>query len=142
MLKSKNTCMTAKLVKLVKNKIIKNKKGSIIKFLKKGDKIFKSFGEIYFSEIKKNRIKGWNYHKKYTCIITVPSGKVEFKIVNPKQKLIKKKISKKETLIIPPRHWFSFKSLANNSVLVNFINGIHSDNETKKSKIIKNIKIN
>ena len=134
--------MTAKLVKLVKNKIIKNKKGSIIKFIKKGDKIFKSFGEVYFSEIKKNRIKGWNYHKKYTCIITVPSGKVEFKIVNPKQKLIKKKISKKETLIIPPRHWFSFKSLANNSVLVNFISGIHSDNETKKSEIIKNIKIN
>tara|TARA_B100000989_G_scaffold287265_1_gene256737 strand:- start:883 stop:1287 length:405 start_codon:yes stop_codon:yes gene_type:complete len=134
--------MTVKSVKVKKNKIIKNKKGSIIKFLKKNDKIFKSFGEVYLSEIKKNEIKGWNYHKKYTCIITVPTGRVEFKIVNNKEKLLKKKITKKETLIIPPRNWFSFKSLTNNSILINIINGIHSDNETKKSKIIKNIKIN
>ena len=134
--------MTVKSAKIIKNKIIRNKKGSIIKFLKKNDKFFKSFGEVYFSEIKKNKIKGWNYHKKFTCIISVPSGKVEFKIVDQNQKLIKKIITKKETLIIPPKNWFSFKSLANNSTLINFLNGLHSDNETKKSKIIKNIKIN
>jgi|TARA_B100001059_G_C17544747_1_gene432209 dTDP-4-dehydrorhamnose 3,5-epimerase-like enzyme len=134
--------MTVKSAKIIRNKIIKNKKGSIIKFLKKNDKFFKSFGEVYFSEIKKNKIKGWNYHKKYTCIISVPSGKVEFKIVGHNQKLTKKIITKKETLIIPPRNWFSFKSLAKDSTLINFLNGLHSDNETKKSKIIKNIKIN
>ena len=134
--------MTVKLVKVKKNKIIRNKKGSIIKFLKKNDKIFKSFGEVYLSEIKKNEIKGWNYHKKYTCIITVPTGKVEFKIVNYKKKLLKKRITKKETIIIPPRNWFSFKSLTHNSILINFINGIHSDKETRKSQIINNIKIN
>jgi len=134
--------MTVKSARIVKNKIIKNKKGSIIKFLKKNDKFFKSFGEVYFSEIKKNKTKGWNYHKKFTCIISVPSGKVEFKIVDHNQKLTKKIITKKETLIIPPKNWFSFKSLANDSTLINFLSGIHSDSETKKSKIIKKIKIN
>ena len=45
--------MTAKSPNIYKNKIIKNKKGSIIKFVNKKNKFFKSFGEIYFSEIKK-----------------------------------------------------------------------------------------
>ena len=134
--------MTVKLVKIIKNRVINNNKGSIIKFINKYDKNFKSFGEIYFSEIKKNKIKGWNFHKKYTCIITVPIGKVEFKIVNKKQKIMNKIITKKKILIIPPKHWFAFKAVTNNAIIANLINGVHSDKETKKSNLIKNIKIN
>ena len=40
--------MTVKSIKIFKNKIIKNKKGDIIKFLDKNNKYYKSFGEIYF----------------------------------------------------------------------------------------------
>ena len=39
--------MTVKLIKLVKNKIKKNKKGDIIKFLDYKNKNFSKFGEIY-----------------------------------------------------------------------------------------------
>lgn len=134
--------MTVKLVKVLKNRIIKNKKGSIIKYISNKEKNFLGFGEVYFSEIKYKKTKGWNYHKKYTCIITVPLGLVEFSIFNSKKRLIKKKISKKEILIIPPKNWFSFKSLKKNSLVANFINGIHLDKETKKSNLINNIKIN
>ena len=134
--------MTVKSVKVVKNRIIKNNKGSIIKYVSKIENFFLGFGEVYFSEIKYKKTKGWNYHKKYTCIITVPSGLVEFSIFNNKKKLIKKKISKKEILIIPPKNWFSFKSLRKNSLIANFINGTHLVNETKKSNSINNIKIN
>ena len=45
--------MIAKSIKVLKNKIIRNKKGSIIKFINKYDKNFNAFGEIYFSEVKK-----------------------------------------------------------------------------------------
>ena len=58
--------MTVKSVRVLKNKNIYNKKGSIIKFINNREKNFKRFGEIYFSEIKLKKIKGWNYHKKYT----------------------------------------------------------------------------
>jgi len=133
--------MTVKSFKILKSKIIKNKKGSIIKFIDKRNTYFKSFGEIYFSEVKENKIKGWNYHKRYTCIITVPKGKVEFMIVNKKNVLVKKKITNKEILIIPPCNWFAFKSLSKNSLIANLINGIHLENETKKSKKINNIYI-
>ena len=77
--------MTVKSVRVLKNKNIYNKKGSIIKFINNREKNFKRFGEIYFSEIKLKKIKGWNYHKKYTCIITVPYGLVEFYFFNKKK---------------------------------------------------------
>ena len=131
--------MTARLFKVLKNKIIKNKKGAIIKYIDKRNNFFKSFGEIYFSEIKANKTKGWNLHKKYTCIVAVPLGIVEFMIVNKKNRLSKKKITNKEILIIPPGNWFAFKSLSKKSLVANLINGIHKDSETKKSKENKNI---
>ena len=77
--------MTIKSIKLIKNKIIKNKKGEIIKFINKNNKYFSGFGEVYFSEIKKNKIKGWNIHYKYKCILTVPFGNVEFSFFNPQK---------------------------------------------------------
>ena len=133
--------MPVKSFKVLKNKIIKNKKGSIIKFITKRNNHFKSFGEIYFTEIHANKIKGWNYHKRLTCIITVPVGMVEFQIVNKSEKLFKKKNTKDKILIIPPGNWFAFKSISKKSLVSNLINGVHSDKETKKSNKIKNIYI-
>ena len=43
------------MVKLKKIKIIKNKKGNIIKFLNFKKNFFKNYGEIYFSEVKKKQ---------------------------------------------------------------------------------------
>ena len=79
--------MTVKLIKIQNNKIIYNKKGNILKFLNSKSKQFKGFGELYFSEIKKNTSKGWNIHYKYFSIITVPYGLVEFTFFNPKKKI-------------------------------------------------------
>tara|TARA_X000000950_G_C13906912_1_gene657272 strand:+ start:3799 stop:4203 length:405 start_codon:yes stop_codon:yes gene_type:complete len=133
--------MIVKSVKVFKNKVIKNKKGSLIKFINKSDLYFKSFGEIYFSEIKANSIKGWNYHKKFTCIMTVPVGTVEFKIINQRNKLLKKKITRSQILVIPPKHWFCFKSGHQNSIVANLLDGKHSEKETKKKNLLKNIHI-
>ena len=138
--------MTVKLIKLVKNKIKKNKKGDIIKFLDYKNKNFSKFGEIYFSEIKKNKTKGWNIHHRFQCILTVPFGKVVFLFFNPKSKTKKIKkviISKKNnySIILPPGIWFCFKSLAKLSIVTNVLNNIHDKRETSKSSIINGIKI-
>ena len=45
--------MTVKSVKISRCNLIKNKKGNIIKFISKDNKLLSKFGEIYFSEIKK-----------------------------------------------------------------------------------------
>tara|TARA_A100001015_G_scaffold297870_1_gene379884 strand:+ start:4854 stop:5267 length:414 start_codon:yes stop_codon:yes gene_type:complete len=136
--------MTVKSIKVLKGKRIKNYKGDIIKFISKKDKVFKKFGEIYFSEIKKNKTKGWNFHKRYTCLLIVPFGKVEFLIANRLLKKTKKIILSDKNckiLQIPPKYWFCFRSLVKKSIIANILDNVHNSNETKKSNMIQSIKI-
>jgi hypothetical protein len=123
---------------LVKSKHIKNTKGDIIKYINVKSRYFKKFGEVYFSEIKKDKTKGWILHKKNTCIITVPYGVVEFKIRKKNEKKIRNFKLYKENdklLIIPPNNWFCFKSLVKISLVANLIESVHSEQEVEK-KII------
>ena len=138
--------MTVRLIKIKKNKIILNKKGNIIKFIDKKTKGFRGFGEIYFSEIKKNKTKGWNIHYKFFSILSVPYGKVEFVFFDPEKKIKKfKKIisSKNENLsiFVPPKIWYSFKSKTKISMVVNVLNQIHDPKETGKAEIVNGVKI-
>jgi len=136
-------------LKLFKNKIIKSKKGDIIRFVSKKNSFYRKFGEVYFSEIKKNKIKGWNFHKRNICLISVPYGKVKFNFIDGRKKSStyhsRKKVilSKKNYKIIcvPPGVWFSFESLSSLSLVVNFINNPHDDKETMKTNKVKNITI-
>ena len=75
-------------------KEIKTKKGNILKFLSKKDFFYKKFGEIYFSEVKFGKTKGWNYHKKNKCHLSVLVGKVRFHFLkkNKKNHFIEKKL--------------------------------------------------
>jgi len=136
--------MTVELIKISKGKIIKNKKGNIIKFIDKNNALFKKFGEIYFSEIKLGQTKGWNYHKRNTCLLMVTSGKVKFSIYNEAADKIQNVIlsEKNNTILqIPPNFWFSFKSFYKKSKIVNIVDNVHSANESIKSPIIRGIKI-
>ena len=130
--------MSLKKIKIINLKKIENSKGAIIKILNKNDKNFKKFGEIYFSEIKKNKIKGWNLHKKFFCHITICYGDLIVKLKNKKSKIKKIHLSilKPRLLIIPPGIWFSLTS-KKNSMIVNILSGIHDPKESLKKKIKK-----
>lgn len=136
-------------IKFFNKKILKNKKGDILKYISKKDFFFKKFGEVYFSEIKKNKTKGWNLHKKCTCLLSAPYGNVKFTFIDGRKKSktynkkIISKINKKnyKIILVPAKIWFSFKSLSKISIVANCIEQPHSDKETLKSKKIKNIKI-
>lgn len=119
----------------VRLKSIINPAGNIIKYISKKDKHFKQFGEIYFNQIKKGYVKGWNLHKECTCLITVVYGSVEFTIMDYQKKNKKKyvlKSTKPTMLIIPPKKWFKFRSLEKISMLSNLINKVHREKETQK----------
>ena len=125
-------------IKIYKLNKLKNLKGDVLKYLNKNNKYFKKFGEIYFTEIKKKKIKGWNFHKKCQCLLTVPVGKVKFefaeKISGRKRVII---IGKKNysIIVVPPRIWFNFTSLEKISLVANTINEIHNNKETLKIPI-------
>ena len=133
--------MSISKIKVIKLKKFNNPIGDTMKYLSKKSSFFKGFGEAYFSEIKKNKIKGWIYHKKYWCILCVPFGKVQFNFKKRLDKNTKSKnitIGKKNysTIVVPPKIYFSFKSRVEISLVVNTINGEHSENESVKIPII------
>ena len=131
--------MTVKLIKTYKIKKFKSIKGEIIKYVSKKDKYFKNFGEVYFNIIKKNQTKGWNLHKKNTCLVMCLVGKVRLHLIDLKNKEFKIVLSStsKKIIKIPPKVWFSFKSLNVDSMIVNLINDTHSDNEVQKNIKVK-----
>ena len=127
-------------LKKINIKIIKNNKGDLIKYLSSRDSFFKKFGEIYFSEIKKGQIKGWNLHKRFKCHLAVISGSVTFNFVdsrkNSKTFLKKEKITLRKKnyalLVVPPKIWFNFTTRDKVSLVANTLNYPHLDSETKK----------
>ena len=130
--------MSLSKIKTIKLKISPNPKGDVLKYLTSKNKYFKKFGEVYFTEIKKNKIKGWNFHKKCWCLLAVPYGKVKFtfaKNINSEKKIIiigKKNYS---MIVLPPRIWFNFMSINKISLVVNTLNQIHNKNEILKIPI-------
>ena len=130
-------------LKKINIKVIKNTKGDILKFISSKNLFYKKFGEIYFSEIKKNRIKGWNLHTKYKCFISVLSGSVTFNFEDNRKDSKTFKLKEKITLgkknygilIIPPNIWFNFKGNTNNCIIVNALNYLHNKSETRKKKL-------
>ena len=130
--------MSLSKIKIIKLKISTNPKGGVLKYLTRKNKYFKKFGEVYFTEIKKNKVKGWNFHKKCWCLLAVPYGKVKFTFaenINSKKKTIiigKKNYS---LIVVPPRIWFNFMSIKKISLVVNTLNHVHNKNETLKIPI-------
>ena len=133
-------------VKKIPAKLFENNKGDLLKFVSKKNSYFKSFGEIYFNEIKYKKKKGWIKHLKNQCILSVGFGEINIKLIDDRKKSktfdneenIILNTNKHSVLIVPPGIWFSFTTNKKKSVLVNLINSTHSDKETLKSKKIKN----
>ena len=123
--------------------VIKNSKGDILRFISSKDSFYKKFGEVYFSEIKKNKVKGWNLHTKYVCFLSVLSGSVTFNFednrTNSKTYKIKEKILLKKSnygiLVIPSNIWFNFKGNTDHSIIVNALNYPHDKLETRKKDL-------
>jgi len=115
-------------------KIIENKNGNILHFLKNNEKSYKGFGEVYISTIKSNSIKAWKKHKKMTCNFIVPKGKIKIVVYDDRPDSISFReiqeinlsIQNYCRLTIPPNLWFGFSSLSNeDSLLINFADILH-----------------
>ncbi|MDA9697645.1 cupin domain-containing protein [Candidatus Pelagibacter sp.] len=125
----------------IKGKIIRHKKGNIKKFITKKSKEFKGFGECYFSEIKKNQIKGWKKNRTTNQMISVIKGKVKFFLLDDRKKKINKlnlildENKNYKKIIIPKNVWYAFKGVSDEkSILFNFLSIEHRNTETMNKK--------
>ena len=129
--------MTEKII-LTTLKQINLEAGDLFHGLKKGDDGFIKFGELYFSKINFNKIKGWKRHRKITLNLIVPYGDVEFVFANENGSYSKYRIGTEnyKRLTVPPGIWFSFAGRNNPfSIIASVIDEKHNPSEVEQKEL-------
>ena len=125
-------------VKITPLKIISDNRGKVMHMLRADSSVFAKFGEIYFSTIYHQSIKGWHLHKEsvlnYVCI----KGKVKLVLYDDRERSSTKGVWQKLTLspedyflvTIPPNIWNGFKGLdKEESIIANCLTQPHNESE-------------
>jgi len=105
---------------------IPDERGCIYHMLRSDDDIFEQFGEIYFSEIYPDAIKGWHMHKTMTLNYTVIKGMIKLvmhddRVNSPTRGTTMELFLGKENyslVKIPPMVWNGFKGMGVESAIV------------------------
>ena len=118
--------------------------GSVGHVIKKNDKNFFGFGEVYYTSIKYNKIRGWKLHKKMIVNLMVLIGKLEIIIFDNRKKSKTngkfKKIILNENdgkrLTINKNLWFAFKGISKTETkIINISNILYDKNELLEKKL-------
>ena len=121
-----------------KLKKIDDPRGNVMHMLRCDAPYFKSFGEVYFSEINPGMIKAWRKHLKMTQLFAVPIGKIRLVIFDDrKQSPTVGEIMEIETGVdnyclirIPALVWYGFKGMMEPfSLVTNCADIPHDPNE-------------
>ena len=119
-------------------KIIADDRGKVMHMLRNDNKIFKQFGEIYFSTIFYSKIKAWHLHKVTTLNYACVKGKVKLVLFDNRDNSPSKGVIQEITMspekyflvTIPKNIWNGFKGLdKEESVIANCLNLPHNENE-------------
>ena len=122
-------------------KQFKSQNGKVMHMLKENDKVYKRFGEIYFSLTNPGIIKGWYQHKKNTSNFAVIKGILKLVIFDDRSfsnssKRIKEIILSEDNyslITIPPLIWYGFKSIGNDvAILANCTDFPHDQSESNR----------
>ena len=125
-------------------KIISDERGSVMHMLRRDSKIFKEFGEIYFSTIFNDKIKAWHLHKEATLNYACVFGSVKLALFDDRENSETKGIYQElflsldnySLITIPPNIWNGFKGLYKDySIIANCLNLPHNENEMIRSDI-------
>ena len=121
-------------------KRISTEGGDVMHALKKSDKEFNGFGEVYFSWVEQGSIKAWKCHQRMTLNLIVPLGEVcfVFHLAKEKDNFMVETIGADRyfRITVPPGIWFGFKGLASGrSLLMNVADIEHDPGEVLHKSI-------
>jgi len=113
-------------VKITPLKKFPDERGVVMRMLRKDDDYFSKFGEIYFSKVYPNVVKGWHKHKKMTLNYAVVSGMIKLVLFDDRiRSKTKREIQEiflgEENYVlvtIPPKVWNGFKGISNQTAIV------------------------
>lgn len=126
---------------------IADERGTIMHMLRKDDPAFTQFGEIYFSTVYPQVIKGWHIHSKMTLQYAVIVGMIKLVLYDarPKSKTYKQLMEiyigeqNYQRVTVPPGVWNGFKGIdVKPSIVANCTDIAHDPEEIKRMDPLKN----
>jgi dTDP-4-dehydrorhamnose 3,5-epimerase len=124
-------------------KKISDHRGMVMHMLRSDAKHFSKFGEIYFSQIKKDAIKAWKIHSYMTQNIAVPIGEIKLvcydnRFDSPSFGVVDEIYVGEENFILvtlPPNIWYGFQCISHiDALIVNCADMVHDPNEMQRKQ--------
>ncbi|MFH1849327.1 MAG: dTDP-4-dehydrorhamnose 3,5-epimerase family protein [archaeon] len=121
--------------------IIPDERGSIFHMLRNDDEFFEEFGEIYFSTVHPEAIKGWHLHTKMTLNYAVISGMIKLVLYDDREGSMTKGnimeifMGEQNYILakIPANIWNGFKGIGTcTAIVANCATIPHDPNEIKR----------
>ncbi|MHA1797991.1 MAG: dTDP-4-dehydrorhamnose 3,5-epimerase family protein [Candidatus Helarchaeota archaeon] len=134
-------------VKVIQLRRIPDERGTIYHMLKKDDPHFIEFGEIYFSSIYKNIVKGWHKHREMTLNYACIYGRVKLVMYDDREDSPTKGEVQEiflgpdnySLVIIPPLVWNGFKGMNDPySIIANCCTHTHDPSRSERLDPFKN----
>ncbi|MBY0496020.1 MAG: dTDP-4-dehydrorhamnose 3,5-epimerase family protein [Cyanobacteria bacterium] len=105
---------------------IPDERGTIMHMLKSTDPHFKQFGEIYFTTIYRDVIKGWHQHREMTLNYACVHGRIKLVVFDERQDSQTKGVIEEiflgpdnySLVVIPPGLWCGFKGMSDPVAIV------------------------
>jgi dTDP-4-dehydrorhamnose 3,5-epimerase len=117
---------------------IPDERGKIMHMLRNNDPHFEKFGEIYFSVVYPDVIKGWHLHRRMTLNYAVVVGMIKLVLYDDREgsptrhKLMQISMGESNYVLvkIPPAIWNGFKGLGvTPAIVANCATEPHDPNE-------------
>ena len=120
---------------------IAGNRGSVLHVMRRDSKLFKQFGEVYFSEILSGKVKAWKRHKQQTQNLTVPVNNIRLVIYDNRPSssthgnIVEYKLGRPDhyrLVHIPPMLWYGFQTFGGETALIaNCADQPHDPEETE-----------
>lgn len=106
---------------------IPDERGTVHHMLKRTDPHFAGFGEIYFTTIYRDVVKGWHRHREMTLSYAVPVGRIKLVLYDDRPGSTTRGTVEEHFLgpddyslvQIPPGVWNGFKGMAELALVAN-----------------------
>ena len=128
-------------VQVIPLKRIPDERGTIFHMLRVADPHFQQFGEIYFSSVYRDVIKGWHWHREMTLNYACIFGRVKLVVYDERpDSLTKGELMEiflgpdnYSLVIIPPEVWNGFKGISDPfAIIANCCTHSHDPSRSKR----------
>lgn len=122
------------MYKVIERKTILVEGGNVKRGLRLTDDSFVGFGELYFTEIEQNKVKGWKRHTKMTLNLLPVTGEIVLYIKrdlldSPEE--VRFGFDDYKLVSIEPNVWVAFKGIADVNLMANLASIEHDPSESE-----------